>query len=221
MNEREFFYRRLPHWHPPNAIFFVTFRLDGSLPHSVVAQLQDEYEREKRLLEMLPSEQRHAAQYNAYKRAFARYDRALEQADGPRWLADPQIAQTVEKELHALHPNDYLLLAYCIMSNHVHLLLSLEDIDRPSIRADGTQYSALSQALWLLKGRTGHLCQKVLGQHGRFWSRESYDHVVRDEREFARILEYIVNNPVKAGLVTDWQDWPYTYVSPDLLSGND
>ncbi|MGQ9834322.1 MAG: transposase [Candidatus Villigracilaceae bacterium] len=217
MSEREFFYRRLPHWHPQNATFFVTFRLDGSLPKLVIVQLQEEYEQEKRLLQATPLEQRNIMQYNAYNKAFARYDRALDQSDGPRWLADPQIAQIVQREIHALHPQNYCLLAYCIMPNHVHLLLSLEGILRPAKRKDGTQYSTLSQALWLLKGRTGHLCQKILGQHGRFWSRESYDHVVRNEREFIRILEYIVNNPVKAGLVSDWQDWPYTYVSPDLL----
>jgi len=40
---------------------------------------------------------------------------------------------------------------------------------------------------------------------------------VRNEREFTRILAYIVNNPVKAGLVDEWRDWPYTYVNPELL----
>ena len=49
---------------------------------------------------------------------------------------------------------------------------------------------------------------------GAFWQHESYDHVVRNEKEFERILAYIVNNPVKAGLVADWQDWPYTYMAP-------
>ncbi|MCX8060949.1 MAG: hypothetical protein N3D16_00040 [Anaerolineales bacterium] len=217
METHEYFYRRLPHWHPENATFFVTFRLEGSLPQSVLAQLQDEYEREKRLIETLPPENREIEQYHAYKRAFARYDRALEQAKGTQWLADPQIAQIVQKEIHSLHPENYILLSYCIMPNHIHLLLSMESILPPSARKDGTQFTALSQALWLLKGRTGYLCRKIMGQHGRFWHRESYDHVVRNEREFRRILNYIVNNPVNAGLVSEWQAWPYTYVSPDLF----
>ncbi len=50
-----------------------------------------------------------------------------------------------------------------------------------------------------------------------FWQHESYDHVVRNEREYERILAYIVNNPVKAGLVSDWQEWPYTFVVGQLL----
>ncbi len=69
----------------------------------------------------------------------------------------------------------------------------------------------------LLKGRTGYACAKLLGRKGAFWQHESYDHVVRNENEFMRILEYIANNPVKAGLVKNWQDWAYTYINPDLL----
>jgi hypothetical protein len=39
---------------------------------------------------------------------------------------------------------------------------------------------------------------------------------VRDEDELERIVLYIINNPVKAGLVDDWNDWPFTYVNPEL-----
>ncbi|GAB4547628.1 MAG: hypothetical protein Kow0063_42330 [Anaerolineae bacterium] len=131
MGEREFYYRRLPHWHPPNATFFVTFRLEGSLPRAVMMQLQDEYERERRSLEARPPEQRTPAQYDAYKKAFARFDRALAKANGPRWLADPRVAEIVQNELHALHPQICHLLAYCIMPNHVHLLVDMEGIPPP------------------------------------------------------------------------------------------
>ena len=217
MSERDFFYRRLPHWHPANATFFVTFRLEGSLPQSVIAQISEEYEQAKRLLESQNPEQRDVALTNAYKKAFARYERALDKADGPRWLSNPKIAQLVIKEIHSLSPQYYLLLAYCVMPNHIHLLINMEGIAAPPPRKDGTQYTAVSYALWLLKGRTGHACQKIIGKTGRFWQRESYDHVVRNEGEFQRILAYIANNPVKAGLVNCWQDWPYTYISPELL----
>lgn len=47
---------------------------------------------------------------------------------------------------------------------------------------------------------------------------ESYDHVVRDEEEFVRIIDYIVENPVKAGLVDNWTSWKYTYLSKDVQS---
>jgi len=69
----------------------------------------------------------------------------------------------------------------------------------------------------LLKGRTGYACARLLERKGAFWQHESYDHVARSEKEFERILAYIINNPIKAGLVTDWQDRSYIFVNPALL----
>jgi len=212
MSSPDFYRRFLPHWHPANATFFVTFRLEGTLPKSVIDLFQQEYEQAKRLLDHLPLEQRSQEHYEAYKKAYARYDNALDKANGPRWLAEPKIAAAVKREIHALHPQQYHLIAYCLMSNHVHLLVDMQDIPAPPPRKSGVQYTALTHALWLLKGRTGYACQKLLGKEGRFWARESYDHMVRDEREFGRVLAYIVNNPVKAGLVRDWREWPHTFV---------
>lgn len=47
---------------------------------------------------------------------------------------------------------------------------------------------------------------------GAFWQKESYDHYVRDEKEFGNIVAYILNNPVQAKLVKDWKDYSYSYV---------
>jgi hypothetical protein len=65
----------------------------------------------------------------------------------------------------------------------------------------------------LLKGRTARFCNQALDRSGAFWHSESYDHVVHDQREYERALHYISNNPIKAGLVSDGQDWPYTYIA--------
>ena len=53
----------------------------------------------------------------------------------------------------------------------------------------------------------------MLKREGAFWQSESYDHVVRNDVELKRIIAYVLNNPVKAGLVENWQDWPYSYVN--------
>jgi putative DNA methylase len=74
------------------------------------------------------------------------------------------------------------------MSNHVHALVT------PTVAA--------TQWLGPLKGFTAHEANRILEQHGRhFWQDESYDHLVRSDREFDRIRSYIEQNPVKAGLV--------------------
>ncbi|MBI5824503.1 MAG: hypothetical protein HZB18_10785 [Chloroflexi bacterium] len=215
----EFFQRNLPHYHLPNAAYFITFRLAGSLPVEAWKRLKEEYELEKRLLSSkFKGHELQEERYKTQKRHFARFDALLDHPkDSPRWLAEPRFAEIITRELHALHPTHYRLHAYCLMSNHCHLLIDQQDIPHPPSLVDGKHYTAVSHAMRLLKGRTGYACAALLGRKGAFWQHESYDHVVRDEKEFMRILDYIVNNPVKAGLVEDWQDWSNTYVNPNLL----
>ncbi|MEX1097888.1 MAG: hypothetical protein WED34_17720 [Planctomycetales bacterium] len=61
-----------------------------------------------------------------------------------------------------------------------------------------------------VKGYTARGCNKLLGLSGAFWQDESYDHVVRDQEELFRIIDYIENNPVKAGLVARREDWKFS-----------
>ena len=63
-----------------------------------------------------------------------------------------------------------------------------------------------------LKSFTARKANRILGRQGSFWQDESCDHVVRDDGELGRIVEYILQNPVKAGLVSDWQEWQWVYV---------
>ena len=54
-----------------------------------------------------------------------------------------------------------------------------------------------------LKGFTAHRCNQIPGRSGTFWEQESYDHYIRNQEEDHRIISYVLNNPVKAGLVTN------------------
>ena len=62
-----------------------------------------------------------------------------------------------------------------------------------------------------IKGYTARQANLILERQGYFWQHESYDHIVRDPAELDRIRRYILNNPVKAGLVDEWRDWPWSY----------
>lgn len=86
------------------------------------------------------------------------------------------------------------------MPNHVHLVVSLA-------------YNAplLVETLQRIKGYTALQANKLLGRTGQFWQRETYDHIVRSGEEMQRIIAYVLNNPVKAGLVDTWEQWPHTY----------
>ena len=130
---------------------------------------------------------------------FTELDRLLDNArSGPLFLRQPEIAQIV---VAAIRDGDakmlrYELHSYVVMPNHVHLLVT----------------SHVPNAKWLgpLKGYTGQLANRALKRSGPFWQGESYDHLVRDGQECDRIRQYIENNPVRAGLVTQPEDWPWS-----------
>jgi REP element-mobilizing transposase RayT len=67
-----------------------------------------------------------------------------------------------------------------------------------------------------LKGYTARKANEILGRSGTFWEAESYDHQVRDQGEYLRIIKYVIENPVKACLVRNWRDWEWTWVADDL-----
>jgi putative transposase len=50
-----------------------------------------------------------------------------------------------------------------------------------------------------------------------FWAQDSFDHYVRNDEEWLRIVHYILQNPVKAGLVSEWSKWPHTLVQEGVL----
>jgi putative transposase len=193
-----YYERHLPHRLPPGETIFITFRLACSLPHQVVAQWQAEDELKCNRLEM-SADQR----YVEHKRYFGRFDAQLARAEyGPTWLAQPEVAALVAKSLHYFDGKGYELRCYCVMPNHVHVVV-LFPVGAPP----------LVKTLQRLKGYTGTQANKLLGRTGAFWQAESYDHVVRTG-ELERIISYVVENPVKAGLAEEWHQWPYTYVAP-------
>ncbi len=203
--------RNLPHYQPANATLFITFRLAGSLPVEILQRLREEYERVVAEVDSsLSMPERSEMEYAAQRRFFGRMDAFLDAAEyGPRWLKEPAIAQLVADSLHYRHRRVYDLDTFCIMPTHAHVVFS------PLAGGDGKPHS-LSSIMQSLKGYTAHKANTILGREGAFWHHESYDHVVRDTEEHERIVKYVLNNPVKAGLVADWQDWPWSYTKHQL-----
>ena len=52
----------------------------------------------------------------------------------------------------------------------------------------------------------------IINRQGRFWHEENYDHIVRNQEELDKIINYIMQNPVKAGLVKNAEDWKWRYL---------
>jgi putative transposase len=219
METREFYRRHLPHYHPEYGKFHIVFRLDGSLPQEVVQRLKHEREERERYLSGESNlQKRHELLLEYRKEYFEKFDSLLDGAEtGPTWLAQDSIAQIVVDAMLKRDRNDYDLVAYTVMPNHVHLIISTEDLGRGSSRQRIVAETSVERVCRLLKGATAYACNRALNRSGQFWQHESYDHLIRSDEELERTIRYVLNNPVKAGLVATWQQWRWNYVKPEFL----
>ncbi len=210
---KEYYRRNLPHIHPTSAVFFITFRLHGSLPEFILKQLMEMFNSEKelqRLRSIDPSVKNIPAEF--HKRYFEKFDEFLDSQQGNHWLADEQIARIVYDAIQYRDGKDYDLICYTIMPNHIHLLISIGPKSDKMCLGEIPDHgnTVLTTILHSLKRYTAFQCNKVLQRQGAFWQSESYDRVVRNEKEMEHTIQYILNNPVKAGLTKDTKDWKYS-----------
>ena len=202
------YWRNLPHIHLENQPIFITYRLKGSIPQEVMQRLKDEQNqfslqiKEKKLCSSLARKEI----ANFRKRILRKWDQLLDTGStGPTWLKQAEIARLVTDAIHHYDGKFYFLVCYCIMPNHVHQLVIPFAKEPP-----------LHSVLRDLKGFTARMANRLLCRTGPFWQPESFDHVVRPGR-LTQTLRYILENPVKAGLVSSWEEWPYSYISKEYL----
>ena len=156
-------YRRyLPHLEFPNSTYFVTFRLEGALPQSVLenwrferVQIQKQTERQKR---QLTEYEKKRLKYLFSRKVEEYLDQLYEEC----WLKDPAVAQVVVNTLRHFDGSRYVLHAWCVMPNHVHVVITA--ISKSKAASD------LIPILHSWKSYTAHKAirfYKELGRSGR------------------------------------------------------
>jgi REP element-mobilizing transposase RayT len=190
----------LPHWTQKDATYAVTFRLADALPAKVSADWQferrDTAERARRQnRELTGAEQRRLAELFS-----ERVESYLDAGHGKSWLRDERIAKVVADALLHFHGERYELSAWCVMPNHVHVVV------RPM------HGHMLSDILHTWKSFTAQQANRLLHRKGEFWQPESYDHLIRDQHDFRNQIRYVISNPAKGGL----HAWPWVGVTRGL-----
>lgn len=219
MSNKIIYKNRLPHIAPIGATFFVTFRLGDSLPAHLVKQ----WKREMDLNIMkIKEDNDHEYKQKIYRQRvvfFKNYDHQLDHSPyGECYLKDQRIADIVQNKIEELDGKVFDLICYCIMPNHVHLLIDTSiqlvgDEKNYSSNEVPENYIQLDDIMKAIKGHTAVRANKILNKTGKFWQKDSFDHYVRNDLELQNIIHYIIHNPVKARLVDKWEDYPHTYLN--------
>jgi REP element-mobilizing transposase RayT len=173
---------------------------DGSeITQSVTFRLADSFPRER--LEAWKRELQALEKTNADRELRRRIEAYMDAGSGECWLRDPRIASIVRDALRHFEGTRYRQHAWVVMPNHVHTLFT-------PLMGFG-----LSEIIHSWKSFTAKLANRTLGRAGKFWAEDYFDRFIRDEEHFHRVLAYIEENPVKAGLCSKKEDWPFSSAS--------
>ena len=114
-----------------------------------------------------------------------------------RIFAEESVARAaIEVLLTRANKLDVPIYAFCVMPDHVHLVIG------PSTRCDIVTFVAQFK----------NLAQRAawgLGVRGRIWQTSFWDHFLRREEQVEDVVQYVLNNPVRAGLASAWRDYPF------------
>jgi REP element-mobilizing transposase RayT len=171
----------------PGLMQFITFRLADSLPDGVLHRLlQEESDDLQR---------------------YQRIEQLLDAGYGACWLKQTDISDIVENALLHGDAKRYRLLAWCVMPNHIHVLVETNYVYPVPKIIQG----------W--KSYTSRLINQHLVRSGAVWMRDYFDRYIRDDHHLAAVIAYIHGNPVKAGLVSREQDWRHSSAKLDTPIG--
>ena len=121
-------------------------------------------------------------------------EKYLDAGHGACFLRRDDIAEIVANALKHSDNQDYKLFAWCIMPNHMHVVLE------PLLKE-------LPEIVYSWKWFTAMKANKCLNRRGIFWQREYFDHLLRNQESLERTVEYVWANPEVAGL----QNWKWRW----------
>jgi putative transposase len=169
----------LPHFDMPGLVQFINYRLDDAMP----AHRRHEW---AALLEIKDDLKRRTKMEDYLDRCFGNCE-----------LRDPKAASTVEENWLHFDGQDYCVLAWVVMPNHVHLLVEIWQ-------------KPMTELLQNWKGYTARRINRALRRRGKLWQDDYWDRYIRDEAHYQKIVHYIESNPVKAGLAKTPEQWPFS-----------
>jgi REP element-mobilizing transposase RayT len=182
----------LPHFDGGEIPQHLVFRLADSLPRGVLEALREQVERKYgALIDLTGSD---AARVEFVRLA----DKYLDAGLGSCVLGDVRAARIVVAAIQHFDGVRYRLHHWCVMPNHVHVLITPDgEWSLGKIAHSWKSFSAIE-------------INRECGLRGQLWMADYFDRYARNERHFFEIADYIVHNPVSAGLCQSPQEWEWS-----------
>jgi putative transposase len=166
----------IPHFDANTLLQHVVFRTNGSLPKFVLDQIQSVNSQTGR----------------------AMMDSALDHSPDGSTFSEPEFANIMQDSLLYFDGKRYDLQAWCVMPNHVHVVVI--------VYSD----ALLSKVVQSWKQATARQVNRILGRTGHVFALDYFDRFVRNLPQAERLIHYVEANPVKAGLCATAHDWRWS-----------
>ena len=124
------------------------------------------------------------------------------------------LLRDVMNKVKQQHP--FKIDAMAVLPDHLHAIWTLTENDNDFSTRWGLIKAGFSRCLPKLERINKSRVTK--GERG-IWQRRYWEHVIRDDDDYARHVDYIHYNPVKHGYVTQPSDWPYSTIHRYIESG--
>jgi len=191
--------RNLPHWRVIGHSYFVTIRLKNSIP-------ADKLHAIKILSQKIKWDDSEDT-LDIYRNQFLKMEKILDSQENHRFLEDPAIAGMIILAFNFIQEKTFWrIVSAVVMPNHIHLLMNGEKAN-----------CSLDKCLKTFKGYTGRKANQILNRDGAFWCPEYFDHWCRNAEKEESVKRYIKNNPVKARLVRNVEEWKWFYCSAESI----
>jgi REP element-mobilizing transposase RayT len=120
-----------------------------------------------------------------------------------RWTLPESVRQLVLDCCVHDHGIKLDLKVAVVMPDHVHMIFT------PLVNVQDMEVSSLAEIMDAVKGTSAHSINRLLRRKGRVWQAESFDHVLRSSESLDAKIAYVLDNPVRRGLVHNWTDYPW------------
>ena len=169
----------LPHWAQGHSTQFITFRLADSLPQDKLLEIKQS--RQQWLNDHpKPWDTDTTMQYDSLTQTC---DKWIDAGYGECILQYVEVRDIVVQTIMYGDKDEYDVMAFVIMPNHVHVILAVRD------------GHSLQDIVGKWKRVSSHRINKLLGREGSVWERDAFDRLLRSYKDYTNKVNYIIDNP--------------------------
>lgn len=225
MEKKEYYKHLLPHFQQPGQAYFITWILKDAIPPHALKRYTEKLQLLKAEIEsfdkgaevsnlrinrgcnprhpLSPELEALLKEYNLLRKKYIKaYDDMLAvQECGLVNLTKPELQQVISEALLFWEGKRIENIAFCVMSNHVHWVFRLKEADEKG------KPVYLQDIMHSVKRHTANQINKLTGEKGALWQKESFDTTIRDMEHEYNAVRYTLNNPVEAKLAQNWKAW--------------